>query len=190
MRLNGLFWQRVQHTTERRQFAVLHHSQGVLSDQGDDPLDVPGLQFDLSDNDAGDVLKYWIQIDNNSDFSSPVVDFTESSGSTTPRNNVIYTPSDLDQDSYYWRVKAIDQTSRQSNWSTANSGAVAFVVVPYYDDYSTWTYSRKIYFNTTSSGADISSSVTNFPVLIRLDASVFNFGLALSTGYDIRFAAV
>lgn len=50
-----------------------------------------------------------------------------------------------------------------------------------------WKYSRKLFLNTTSSGADVSGPVTNFPMLIRLNAGTFNFGTAKTHGEDIRF---
>ena len=88
----------------------------------------PTLQFDLSDPDSGDIINYQIQIDDTDDFSSPVVNYTEPSGSASPRDNVQYTPSALNDGSYYWRVKAIDDGSAESSWATANSGAIAFKV--------------------------------------------------------------
>lgn len=48
----------------------------------------PTLQFDLSDPDSNDTVHYQLQIDDNSDFSSTVVNVTEGSGSTEPRSNV------------------------------------------------------------------------------------------------------
>lgn len=56
------------------------------------------------------------------------------------------------------------------------------------EDYSLWSDSIKITMNTTSSGANITTNVVNFPVLIRLDESNFNFGEALPDGRDVRFA--
>lgn len=88
----------------------------------------PTFQFDLSDPNSGDIVKYQIQIDDNSDFSSAVVDYTETSGSAEPRSNVTYTPSALDNGSYYWRVRAIDDDNKEGSWSTANSGSIAFKV--------------------------------------------------------------
>jgi len=52
---------------------------------------------------------------------------------------------------------------------------------------SAWSYSRKITLNTSSSGANVNSSVTNFPALIRLTAANFDFTQAKSNGDDIRF---
>lgn len=50
-----------------------------------------------------------------------------------------------------------------------------------------WKYSRKLIFNTTSSGADVSGNITDFPMLIRLNESNFNFSTACIQGEDIRF---
>ncbi|MFC1620995.1 DUF2341 domain-containing protein [Candidatus Omnitrophota bacterium] len=92
----------------------------------------PTLQFDLSDPDAGDIIKYQIQIDTAATFDSqsgsPLVDVTEGTGSASPRSNVQYTPSTLNDGSYYWRVKGIDDEPAEGNWATANSGAIAFKI--------------------------------------------------------------
>lgn len=56
------------------------------------------------------------------------------------------------------------------------------------EDYNTWSYTRKIYINTTTSGADISGNVTDFPMLVRLTSSNFTFAQAQSAGQDIRFS--
>ncbi|EFK96964.1 transport protein ExbB2 [sediment metagenome] len=55
------------------------------------------------------------------------------------------------------------------------------------EDFGTWQYSKAIYLNTNTSGANVSSNVTNFPVLIRLDRTNFNFGEASIYGNDLRF---
>lgn len=61
-------------------------------------------------------------------------------------------------------------------------GATRFIA-----DYSQWNHSRKIVLNTTQSGAGISGNVYNFPVLIRLSESNFDFSQAQSDGRDLRF---
>lgn len=53
---------------------------------------------------------------------------------------------------------------------------------------SAWRYSRRLYLNTTPSGADVSGMVTNFPLLVRLSDAAFDFSSAQSGGSDIRFA--
>lgn len=84
--------------------------------------------------------KYQIQIDDTSDFSSPVVDYTSEWGLWNAISFVVgqsvgngtYTVGSASQTlsdgSYYWRVRATDNNSVSTAYSTANSGSVAFVV--------------------------------------------------------------
>jgi hypothetical protein len=51
-----------------------------------------------------------------------------------------------------------------------------------------WSLSKRVVFNTTASGADVSGNVFHFPVLIRLTSSNFDFGQAKAGGDDLRFA--
>lgn len=60
-------------------------------------------------------------------------------------------------------------------------GAIDFI------DQSTWKHSQKIYINTSSTGADVGGTVTNFPLLLRLRSENFNFGNAKTDGSDVRF---
>lgn len=50
-----------------------------------------------------------------------------------------------------------------------------------------WTHSRRLFLNTTSSGASITKVLYNFPVLVRLNQSSFNFTEAKADGADLRF---
>ena len=86
----------------------------------------PTLTFNLSDPDTGDQVRFRIQVDNNSDFSSPVVDSTSSLGSQGARSFTVGTP--LADGSYYWRVRATDGDGAASAYTTANGGGVAFRV--------------------------------------------------------------
>lgn len=90
----------------------------------------PTLQFDITDNDVGDMNKYQIQIDNNADFSSPEIDSLESSFAVTPRNNETFTTTPLASGTYYWRVKAIDDDGLESNWSVASTGFTIDTTLP------------------------------------------------------------
>ncbi|MBF0432870.1 MAG: DUF2341 domain-containing protein, partial [Fibrobacteria bacterium] len=54
-------------------------------------------------------------------------------------------------------------------------------------DYSSWSYSRKIYLNTTEEGANVTGNEENFPVLVRLSSTNFTFSEADTDGDDIRF---
>lgn len=56
------------------------------------------------------------------------------------------------------------------------------------ESYAAWPYSRTITLNTSPSGAAIHDDVYDFPLLVRLDATNFNFGTARPDGRDIRFA--
>lgn len=55
---------------------------------------------------------------------------------------------------------------------------------------SQWMYSKKLYLNTSSTGADVTGTVTNFPVLVRLTTGNFNFNQAQVDGGDLRFTNV
>jgi hypothetical protein len=54
--------------------------------------------------------------------------------------------------------------------------------------FTQWSFYHRITLNTTSSGAGISSTIVNFPVLVRIDRSNFNFNEASADGNDLRFA--
>ncbi|EKD42027.1 MAG: fibronectin, type III protein, partial [uncultured bacterium] len=102
---------------------------------------LPTLNFTLSDTDGADTVKYQIQIDDSSDFSSAIVDYTsalaaqgatsftvgQAAGSGTYTTGSVSTTLSVGT-SYYWRVKAIDNSVSASSYATANSGAIAFVV--------------------------------------------------------------
>jgi hypothetical protein len=51
-----------------------------------------------------------------------------------------------------------------------------------------WQFSRKLFVNTTASGANVNGTVTGFPVLVRLSGGTFDFNEAQSGGNDVRFA--
>lgn len=50
-----------------------------------------------------------------------------------------------------------------------------------------WQYSRKLYLNTSLSGANVKGTVLSFPLLVRLTDSNFPFNEAKSGGNDLRF---
>jgi len=52
-----------------------------------------------------------------------------------------------------------------------------------------WQYRKKINFNTTATGADITENLSDVPVLIRLHSGNLNFTNARGDGGDIRFVA-
>ncbi len=64
---------------------------------------------------------------------------------------------------------------------TVTANEVATITMP------TWRYSMRLFLNTSSTGAQISGDVVNFPVLVRLSSANFNFSQAMPGGEDIRF---
>jgi alpha-tubulin suppressor-like RCC1 family protein len=100
----------------------------------------PTLTFILTDPDVSDTVQYQIQIDDSPSFGSPAVDYVsalgaqgslsftvgQSAGSGT--YNAGGSGQTLSDDSYYWRVKAIDENSGESSYATANGGSIAFIV--------------------------------------------------------------
>jgi hypothetical protein len=53
--------------------------------------------------------------------------------------------------------------------------------------YPEWAYSRRLWINTTASGAELDRDVYGFPMLVRLDASMIDFAQAGPKGADLRF---
>ena len=53
--------------------------------------------------------------------------------------------------------------------------------------YPGWMYSRKLILNTSPAGAGVGGDAVNFPVLVRLTASNFDFSGAEAGGRDLRF---
>lgn len=100
----------------------------------------PDLSFTLSDSDGADTLKYQIQIDDSSDFGSPVVDYTSALAAQGSRTFTVgqaagsgtYTTGSANQTlsdgSYYWRVRATDNGNSTGSYATANSGSIAFKI--------------------------------------------------------------
>jgi len=50
-----------------------------------------------------------------------------------------------------------------------------------------WTHSKRLYLNTTPSGANVPGNVFGFPVLMRFTRDNFNFSEAQMGGVDLRF---
>lgn len=100
----------------------------------------PTLEFTQSDPDVSDTVRYQIQIDDTSDFSSSVVDYSSAllrQGNTSftvgqTASGGTYTSGSegqtLSDDSYYWRVRSTDSNGTTGSWTIANSGSIAFSV--------------------------------------------------------------
>ncbi len=104
-------------------YAPLDPVLNNLNDGGFLADTTPTFSFNLVDTDLGASVRYQIQVDNNADFSSPEIDFTELTLVATPRLGATYTPTTgLPNDTFYWRVKAIDNEGLESNWTEATLG--------------------------------------------------------------------
>lgn len=169
----------------------------------------PTLQFTQTDPDATSTVKFRIQIDDTSDYSSPVVDYTSgllsqgtatfTVGQATSTDNGTYTVGQpgqtLSDGSYYWRVMSIDDTNATSTWTTATSGvafridtsaptsvSVTSITELTATDYQYASGTNIIYYNTaTSSGSFIVNATATDP-----DSGIqkINFPATVSTGGD------
>ncbi|MBI5531049.1 MAG: hypothetical protein HY918_06160 [Candidatus Doudnabacteria bacterium] len=101
----------------------------------------PTLTFNLTDPDGSDTVKYRIILDNDSNFSSPLIDYTSSLQSQGAASFTVGQSAGSgsysigtagqtlsDNSSYYWEVQAIDSNTLTSSFTVANSGSIAFKV--------------------------------------------------------------
>ena len=73
---------------------------------------------------------------------------------------------------------------------TAGNGAAYKDYTVSVQTYNSWAHSGSMFINTMSAGANLApgASVSNFPLLVRLNSSNFNFAEAQNDGSDIRFS--
>jgi Concanavalin A-like lectin/glucanases superfamily/Domain of unknown function (DUF2341) len=50
-----------------------------------------------------------------------------------------------------------------------------------------WNFSKKLFLNTTATGANVAGIATDFPILVRLNGTNFKFADAKPDGADLRF---
>jgi hypothetical protein len=72
-------------------------------------------------------------------------------------------------------------SARETDTVSALSGTTAEIPFIF------WHFTKRLYLNTTSTGASVAGNVMDFPVLVRLTAADFSFNEALAGGADIRF---
>lgn len=70
---------------------------------------------------------------------------------------------------------------------TAENGSTYKDYTVSIQSYATWAYSGSLFIDTTANGANVSGSVTDFPLLVRFNSGNFDFAEAQSDGRDIRF---
>lgn len=103
-------------------------------------VQTPTFTATVSDPDISNQVRFRLVLDNNADFSSPLIDYTSglqaqgtasfTVGQVAGTGSYAIGSSGqlLATDSYYWQVKAIDSQAAESSFVSANSGAVAFRV--------------------------------------------------------------
>jgi hypothetical protein len=79
----------------------------------------------------------------------------------------------------YARLSALGSKVVKTNIPIA-SGDTASVF-----DNGVWAYSKKLFMNTTATGANVTGDITGFPLLVRLNNNMFNFNEANKN--DLRF---
>ncbi len=93
-----------------------------------------------------------------------------------------YCLSDLPYGTYTIRIVSIDSTITPAIIKDIVVDQGRVTLAPY----TGWIFSKNVFLNTTLSGTDINENVNNFPVLIRLSESNFNFDEAKGNGDDFR----
>lgn len=100
----------------------------------------PQLTFAISDTDGPATVKYQLQIDDTSDFSSPIVDYTSALAAQGTTSFAVgqatgtgsyaagFSGQTLNEGNYYGQVKAIDSNGASGSYVPAHGGAVAFTV--------------------------------------------------------------
>ncbi len=159
----------------------------------------PTLTFSLSDPDGSDTVGFRIQIDDTSDFSSVVVDYTSAVAAQGSFSFTVgqaagggsYTTGSggqtlADSSGYYWQVKAIDNSAAESSYSTANSGAIAFKVdtaAPTAGTVSTGTITTSSITATVAGASDALSGLAAAPYNIQNSTAATSSGAQAGTSW-------
>ena len=98
---------------------------------------------------------------------------------------VTYTPPGSAGGPYTYTYQIADSKDRASD---TYQMSVTVLQSSTAEDYDDWTYSQKVYINTTGSGADVSNDVSDFPLLIRLTSTELDFSQCKTDGTDLRFS--
>jgi hypothetical protein len=118
-------------------------------------------------------MKYKIQIDDSSNFGSPIIEYTSDLSAAGSKSFTVgqaagsgsyavgSSGQNLSVGSYYWRVKAIDASDNESNFATAYSGGIAFkVIAPASEDETNDTPITYVYYSPTSTTENTTPSVS------------------------------
>ncbi|MBN2037388.1 MAG: DUF2341 domain-containing protein [Chitinispirillaceae bacterium] len=133
-----------------------------------------------------DTLRPYAGIEGSIDQEPPVFTFMQVYGlerCVTVSPSGLFSILDLPAGAFTVRIASTDPSFEPQEIAgiACSSGAVTTLPL------ATWSHSRRIVLNTSATGANVSATVTNFPVLVRLTSSLFDFSQARSDGADIRF---
>lgn len=95
-----------------------------------------------------------------------------------------FTFSDLPPGDYQFRIVSADSQLEPVIVDEVSAVSGETTRLPYIS----WSHSKRLFLNTSASGAHLSRQVTDFPVLVRLDDQNFPFEDASPDGADVRFA--
>lgn len=95
-----------------------------------------------------------------------------------------FTFNDIPAGNFNFRLVSVDSASAPQTIKNIQVHSNDTTIVP---AFTSWTGSAKLILNTAPAGADIPGNITDFPVLVRLNAGNFNFDQAGTNGEDIRF---
>lgn len=177
----------------------------AVTDGDDIDDDTPDFDFTIADANGSDTVQYQFQLDNNSDFSSPLVDYTSALGTTGAKTFTVgqsagsgtYSAGTqgqtLGENPYYWRVRAKDNSGAIGPYTYANSGSMAFSIdetaptapgiptatTPTIDTTPTWTW---------TASTDAASGLANPAYTIEWSQdNTFSGGVSSSTSNTNSF---
>jgi len=123
------------------------------------------------------------KIDNPENFSKIAVKIIGLERSITPDSTGVYHIDNLPQSTYTLQIERTDTIVPPISITGINAQSGTTTTIPD----ASWHYYMRVKLNTTASGAALDKPVYNYPVLIRLTSSNFDFTQSTSDGHDIWF---
>ncbi|RLI00186.1 hypothetical protein DRO19_00005, partial [Candidatus Bathyarchaeota archaeon] len=139
------------------------------------------FNWTFSDADAGDSQSaFQFQLDDNSDFSSPIIDTGKVSSSTSSTTQTLPSTVGL----YYWRVKTWDSYDAEGSWSSSRTLIVDKLNVTFTVSPENPQAGDKITLSWTIKREYDGSTVTNFTIDIARDGALWMEDLTVNNITD------
>jgi len=135
----------------------------------------PRCQIDIADSDSDPCTVYWYNSTDGTTFTHQQTNTSVASGNTVYWE---YIQADAYETTYYWKVAVNDSTY---NISAVYHFTTQSAPMPWWDP--DWNNRMLL----TIDSSEIDSPLTNFPILVALNSSTFDFSNAQTHGEDIRF---